>query len=336
MVFCCGLSNYNVALSHLFQHGFFKALLFLSAGSIIHALGDEQDIRRMGGIINYLPFTYSVMTIGSLSLMGFPWLSGFYSKDLVLEIAAAVGEFNTTGSFVFLLGSLSAFLTAFYSMRLIYFVFIANSSTYRNHFSHIHESPWPMTFPLACLAFLSIFSGYFTRDSFVGMATTFWNNSLTILPGHITIIESEFLPTHIKLIPLIFSLSGASLSILSYYAFNPVLFSIKTSTHQVYSFLSNRWYIDFIYNSFIAKTTLHFGHLVSYKLIDRGLLEKIGPNSIYTQLTKLVKDITILQSGYIFQYALLVFSYTIFFLFFKDLTIYTITLLIPLITLFFL
>lgn len=310
MVFACGLSNYSVSIYHLVNHGFFKALLFLCAGSIIHALADEQDLRRMGGLIKYLPYTYSVMTIGSLSLMGFPFLTGFYSKDLILEVAYA--QYSCSGTFAHWLGTLSAFLTAFYSFRLIYLAFISNTNAYKNSFFHVHEGPLNMSIPLGILALGSIFVGYIGKDAFVGMGTTFWNNALTFYPSRITILESEFMPTKIKLIPVIFSLLGASLAILSYHFFPSFLFYLKTSSYlrPLFFFLSNKWYWEMLYNKVIVRPLLHFGNIISYKLLDRGLFEILGPSGLSRGVISLARSFSLLQSGYIYHYAFILFSAT--------------------------
>lgn len=264
----------------------------------------------MGGLIKYLPYTYSVMTIGSLSLMGFPFLTGFYSKDLILEVAYA--QYSCSGTFAHWLGTLSAFLTAFYSFRLIYLAFISNTNAYKNSFFHVHEGPLNMSIPLGILALGSIFVGYIGKDAFVGMGTTFWNNALTFYPSRITILESEFMPTNIKLIPVIFSLLGASLAIIIYHFFPSLLFFLKTSSYlrPVFFFLSNKWYWEVLYNRLIVRPLLQFGNIVSYKLLDRGLFEILGPSGLSRGLISLARSFSLLQSGYIFHYAFILFSAT--------------------------
>jgi len=146
MVFACGLSSYEVGIFHLYNHAFFKALLFLGAGSVIHAMSDEQDMRKMGGLKNLIPFTYSIMMIGSLALIGFPFLAGFYSKDVILEVSAST--YTIVGQFSFILGILAAFCTSFYSTRLLYLVFLSNTNSNKNIILHAHEGSWRMTLPL--------------------------------------------------------------------------------------------------------------------------------------------------------------------------------------------
>lgn len=165
MFFSCGLSNYQVAIFHLFNHAFFKALLFLSAGSIIHAMFDEQDMRRMGGLVNFLPFTYLAILVGSMAIMGFPFLTGFYSKDLVLELAYS--RYMIDASFIHFLGIGAAFFTSVYSIRLLLFVFFYKSNSFKSFFSS-HESEGFMLFSMSILLLASIFVGYLFSDLSVG------------------------------------------------------------------------------------------------------------------------------------------------------------------------
>jgi len=205
MFFSCGLSNYQVAIFHLFNHAFFKALLFLSAGSIIHAMFDEQDMRKFGGLVNFLPFTYLCILVGSLAIMGFPFLTGFYSKDLVLELAYS--RYIIDGSFIYFLGVSAAFFTAVYSIRLILFVFFFKSNSFRRFFSS-HESEGFMLFSMCVLLLASIFVGYLFSDICVGWGTYLWNNSIFLLPSHFNHIDSDFLHPLVKNLPILISLFG--------------------------------------------------------------------------------------------------------------------------------
>src|ERR1700710_2797742 len=171
MIFACGLSNYHVSLFHLANHAFFKALLFLSAGAIIHSLSNEQDMRKFGGLAPLLPFTSIMLLIGSLSLMGFPFLTGFYSKDLILELALT--KYTIEGSFAYSLGIITAFFTSFYSFRVFYLTFIYKNNSFRKVITHVHELPLKMAVSLAVLSLGSIFLGYFAKDLFVGLGTDF-------------------------------------------------------------------------------------------------------------------------------------------------------------------
>jgi len=171
MIFVCGLSSYEVGMFHLSNHAFFKALLFLGAGSVIHALSDEQDMRRMGGMKKLLPLSFGIMLIGSFALMGFPFLAGFYSKDVILEVSFA--SFTFSAHFSYILGLLAAFCTAFYSIRLLYLVFFSNASNTKVIVFNAHEGGIRMSLPLFLLCFLSILIGFTSKDLFIGFGTDF-------------------------------------------------------------------------------------------------------------------------------------------------------------------
>jgi NADH-ubiquinone oxidoreductase chain 5 len=171
MIFACGLSGYSLSLFHLANHAFFKALLFLSAGAVIHAISSEQDLRRFGALARLLPYTYGMFLIGSLALMGFPFLTGFYSKDIILELAAA--SITVSGTFAYWLGLITAFFTAFYSFRLLYLAFYGDARSPRTYMIHAHELTPSMAFSLAVLSIGSIFLGYMARDLFIGFGTEF-------------------------------------------------------------------------------------------------------------------------------------------------------------------
>jgi len=177
MVFVSGLSHYSISLFHLANHAVFKALLFLSAGCVIHGLADEQDLRKMGGILYLLPVSYTMILIGSLALMGTPFLTGFYSKDCILELA--ISRYNSIGNFCFFLGTFAACCTAFYSIRLILLVFINPTNTFKKHIEVAHEAPIKMILPLIVLSFGSIFYGFCSRDLMIGFGSLFFNNIFT-------------------------------------------------------------------------------------------------------------------------------------------------------------
>ena len=206
MVFSCGLSGYAVSLFHLANHAFFKALLFLSAGCVIHSLSDEQDMRRMGGLVKLLPLTYTLFLIGTLALTGFPFLTGFYSKDVILEIAYT--HYSVSSLFSYWLGTLTAGFTAFYSFRLLYLTFLSENNAYKSVMKNVHESSWVMILPLMVLVFGSIFVGYLAKDLFLGLGSDAFLNSIFVHPKNLIFIDAEFIPYHIKLIPLFFSFSG--------------------------------------------------------------------------------------------------------------------------------
>ena len=325
MIFCCGLSNYAVSIFHLSNHAFFKALLFLCAGSVIHAVSDEQDIRRMGSLINFLPITYSLMLIGSLALAGFPFLTGFYSKDFILELSQVFRYSNLSlsyGAFACWLGNISVFFTSFYSFRLIYLTFINNYNGNKVTINKIHESDFLMIAPLIILTFGSIFIGFLTKDFFIGLGSDFWNNAIFMLPIHLFYIEAEFLPVKVKWLPFILSILGILIaSITNILNYNFFSFSNKNLGLNFLSFLINKkWYIDILYNRIFVKFLLNFGYLISFKLLDRGFIELIGPVGV----SKTIKNYSImfssLQTGQITHYlffmilGLIIFCFYYFFL----------------------
>jgi proton-translocating NADH-quinone oxidoreductase chain L len=302
MFFACGMSGYNVGIFHLANHAFFKALLFLSAGSIIHSISDEQDLRKMGGLKNVIPFSYSCIIIGSLALSGFPFFAGFYSKDTILEISYS--NFSLTGHFCFYLGTMAAFFTAFYSMRIIFLVFLSNSNGNRYVITSAHESKINIMLPLFILSIMSLIIGYVTKDLFIGLGTNFWNSSIFISPSNYLLSDIEFISLSFKLFPFFFTLIGTfiafyaySLNIKYYYRLKKTNFFFK----EVYNFLNKKWYFDRLYNQYISISLLNFGFLFSYKIIDRGLLESFGPFNV-TYLIKNVHFIKLYQSGDILDY----------------------------------
>lgn len=313
MVFSCGLSNYSVSLFHLLNHGYFKALLFLSAGSVIHAVADQQDMRQLGGLRKFLPFTYSAMLIGSLSLMGFPFLTGFYSKDVILEVAFA--SYSVSGTFAHWLGCISAFFTSFYSFRLLYNTFIKDTNIPRSIFEHVHDAPLAIGLPLFILAYASIFVGYLTRDMMIGLGTNFWNNSLAIsIYGTNSLLDAEFLPYYIKLVPVIFSIVGALLALYLYHSCPFFLYHFTFKVRPLYIFLNKKWFFDKVYNDYVVPSILAFGYSVSFKLLDKGLIEYLGPLGLANFFTRVSSAFSRYQTGYIYHYGFSMFLGFAFFL----------------------
>jgi proton-translocating NADH-quinone oxidoreductase chain L len=312
MFFACGLSNYALGVFHLSNHACFKALLFLGAGSVIHAMGDEQDIRKMGGLRRILPFTYIMFLIGSLALMGFPFLTGFYSKDVILEIAYAT--FNEVGLFAYCLGTMGASFTAFYSVRLIFFTFLSETNAYKNIILHAHDAPFRMALPLSILALGSIFIGYLTKDMFIGLGTHFWNNAIYVHPNNIQMIDAEFLPTIFKLLPVIFSMLGFILAFILYQFNFKLFFYLKISNIGLYfyNFLNKKWFFDKIYYEIINQNILQISYNITYKLVDKGIVEFFGPYGLLFIFSNWSKRIIKIQTGFIFHYSLLIFLSLIF------------------------
>nr|YP_010620229.1 NADH dehydrogenase subunit 5 [Dictyomenia sonderi]WAX04265.1 NADH dehydrogenase subunit 5 [Dictyomenia sonderi] len=309
MIFCCGLSHYNISLFHLFNHAFFKALLFLSAGSVIHSINDEQDMRRMGSLILFLPITYSLMLIGSLALTGFPFLSGFYSKDIILEITNLFRNHNLPSIFGILacwLGILAAFFTSFYSFRLIYLTFLNNINKTRISTKTIFESSGLTILTLSLLAICSIFVGYLFKEFFLGLGIDCWINTIFIWPENYFFLESEFLDTGLKWLPFIFTLFGfclATLLNLSTFKFiNFIRFA-----NPFFFLINKKWFFDFIFNKVFVYPLLTFGYLISYKNLDKGFIELSGPFGLSILIKKISNFIIVLQTGQITHYIFYLF-----------------------------
>lgn len=308
-----GLSQYNVALFHLVNHAFFKALLFLRAGAVIHGMRDQQDLRRLGGLVNFLPFTYTAILIGSLSLIAFPFLTGFYSKDLIIESGA--GQFLLPGSLVYWLGSLSAGFTAFYSFRLISLTFFTTPNAPKGDYMHRHEAPMIIVVPLVILSIMSVVFGYVAKDLFVGIGTDFFGTALFQHPNHVTLIEAEFrLSTSTKLLPMYLSFGGARLSVFLYNIYPTVSISNSVLGRSLYAFLNGKWLFDVVYNYYIISSSMRLGHIIS-KIVDRGVIEQVGPFGLSKSLNQTAKSIGSYDTGVITSYALYIILGTITFIF---------------------
>ena len=308
MVFSCGLSNYSAGIFHLANHAFFKALLFLGAGAIIHAVNDEQDMRKMGGLKNLVPFTYSVMMIGSLALIGFPFLAGFYSKDLILELA--YGKFTSYSHFSYYLGTFGAFLTAFYSTRLLCLTFLVKPNGYKSVIGFSQETFSNISVALCCLAIPSIFVGFYTKDLIVGVGSDFFGSAIYNNPRILHVFDAEFVEFFYKILPVAFSLFGATLSFLLYNFQSNLLFLIKTSFigRKVYVFLNKKWFFDKIYNECFGQFFFKFGYSMSYKLIDRGVFEMIGPTGFSSTALKAAYKIHKSQTKSLYHYTLIILT----------------------------
>jgi len=311
MFFACGLSHYNVAIFHLFTHAFFKALLFLGAGSLIHGLNDEQDIRRMGGNTQVFPMTYVSILIGSLALMGIPGLAGYYSKESILEIAFI--RYGVLAHGVFWLGSLAAFLTAFYSFRILTLGFYRLPQSVPRVFAQAHESDHgALLFPLFVLAIGSIGIGSLTRDLFLGFGTDFWGNAIEL--GPVLLSDSEFYQSIFTKTPLVFTFCGALFAVL-FAASRGTPFSSPLSSRPAPGMIgpvlasigANRWFFDKIMNDFFARVGTRFAYHVPFRNLDKGVFERpIGPYGIYQGFPKISRRLVSLQSGLIYHYAFII------------------------------
>ena len=315
MFFACGLSSYDVGLFHLYNHAFFKALLFLGAGSVIHALSDEQDIRKMGGLRRILPLSYAIMLVGSLALVGFPFLAGFYSKDVILEVAYS--KYNFYGHFAYYLGVLAVFCTAYYSTRILILVFLVNTNGFKNKILYAHEGSYLLSIPLVILSVLSIIIGYISKEFFIGFGTNLWLNVIFILPLNYCLIDVEFVNLFAKLLPLIFTFGGIFFAIYIYFFDIELYYIFKQNKifKLFYIFLNRKWYFDKIYMSIFGIFIINISYMFSYKDIDRGLLEKIGPYGVINLIQRNSLTFREIQTGYIFHYLFLLFLFILFSIF---------------------
>jgi proton-translocating NADH-quinone oxidoreductase chain L len=307
MIFACGLSHYSIAIFHLANHAFFKAALFLAAGSVIHAVADEQDMRKMGGLKKLIPFTFSIMSIGSLALAGFPFLSGFYSKDAILEIAYS--SFTSVGIFAYWLGVFAALLTATYSMRVLYLTFISPTNGFKSIVIGAHDVKFSMGFPLFLLIICSILVGFYLKDLFIGIGTFYWNNSIYISENTYRFIDSEFIPSIYKLLPLFFSFTGLLGGFYIYFFFSKNLFKQKISYYGrfFYIFLNKKWFFDKIYNEILNQNLLLISYNITFKNLDRGLFEMVGPFGIQKTIKSALKSIDWFYIGNIYIHLFFIF-----------------------------
>ena len=301
MFFAAGVGAYNVAMFHLFTHAFFKALLFLGSGSVIHSFKDEQNINQMGGVWKKLPYTYSLMIIGTLALTGFPFLSGFYSKEAIIEFAFLKG--NTLGMYAAYTGIFTALLTSIYSWRLIFKTFHGNYNNSKVSFESMHESPLVMLLPLLVLAIGAIFAGILFKGLFIGheMSYDFWGSSIKFLE-----------PLSIKHPPTWFLFLTPALVIISipisFYLFiinKRVVEELVRMNRPLYLFLKNKWYFDELYDYIFVRSSKRIGNFL-WKKIDESIIDRFGPDGI----SQLIKNFSIravkFQSGFIYQYAFVI------------------------------
>jgi len=305
MVISIGLSSYNIALFHLVNHAFYKGLLFLGAGAVIHAVGDNQDLRKYGGLIKYLPLTYSVILIASLSLVAFPFMTGFFSKDFILE--SAYGQYYFSSIAVYFIATIGAIFTTLYSVKIIYLTFLANPNGSPFYYKQAHEGNIFMSLPLIILALFSIYFGYITKDIFIGIGSGFFiDNSVYIHPSHEILIDTEFaVPTLFKLLPLIFTITFSILSIIYFEYLANIVNSFKLSIlgKNIYGFFNQRFLVEFFYNKFIVNLVLELGGQTT-TILDKGSIEYIGPFGLEKGLVKLSKNINSLNTSIITDYAL--------------------------------
>ncbi len=297
MFFAAGLGAYHVAMFHLFTHAFFKALLFLGAGSVIHAFKDEQDIRKMGGVRKKLPYTYIFMLLGTLALTGFPFLSGFYSKDAIIEFA----YLNNTslGNYAASIGIFTAFFTSIYSWRLFFKTFHGPFNNKKISLNDTHESPLVMLIPLVFLGIGAIFSGFLFKNTFIGHhSNDFWQTSIFFLNE----VKHDAIPIWFLLTTPILVLISIPISIYLYIVNPKILENFKNTNLPLYNFLLNKWYIDELYERGLVNPAKKIGSFF-WKKGDIGIIDKFGPDGV-SKLVKVISNKTgRLQTGFIYDYA---------------------------------
>ena len=296
MFFAAGVGAYNASIFHLTTHAFFKALLFLSAGSVIHAMHHEQDMRKMGGLFKKIPFTATMMWIGSLAIIGFPYLSGYYSKESILENAFYAS--NGIAYFAYLVGILTALLTAFYSWRLLFLTFHGENRSNNKTYDHAHESPLVMTAPLFILAIGSIFSGIFFADYFIGYyKKEFWDNAILLTES-----SHKYLPLTQSLISKSAVAIGILVCVLIYSNNLNRAKNLSYNLDPLYSLSKNKWYVDELYHKVFVLTFFKLANFF-WKRGDEKTIDGLGPNGVSWIISKSSSYVSLFQSGYLFHYA---------------------------------
>jgi NADH-ubiquinone oxidoreductase chain 5 len=307
MVIAVGLSSYNVALFHLINHAFYKGLLFLGAGAVIHAVADNQDFRKYGGLIKFLPLTYSVILIASLSLVAFPFMTGFYSKDFILE--SAYGQYYFSSIAVYVVAVIGAVFTTLYSVKVIYLTFLTNPNGSIHYYKHAHESDIFISLPLIILAIFSIFFGFIAKDIYLGLGSNFFiDNSIFIHPIHEIMIDTEFAVLSVfKILPFILTVSFSILAIILSEFLSEVIINFKFSKigYTIFGFFNQRFLVELYYNRYITDLVLYLGGQTT-KVLDKGSIELLGPYGLEKGLIYLSKNITTLSNGIVTNYALFI------------------------------
>jgi NADH-quinone oxidoreductase subunit L len=300
MFIALGVGAYGAAIFHLMTHAFFKALLFLGAGSVIHALHHEQDMRKMGGVWKKIPITYAFMWIGNLALAGMPFFAGYYSKDMILEATYAAGP--GIGHFAYFLGVLAAFMTAFYSWRLLWLTFHGKPRMDHHTFDHAHEAPKIMWMPLLVLATGALFAGVLGHNLFVGEGRfEFWNHSLVTTP-HDILDHADLDPSWSVFFPTEVGVFGIALAILLYGYLTNVPGKIARALMPLYKLSLNKFYIDELYNVLFVNTAWRLGSFFS-RIGDKQIIDGLGPDGFASLSNRTAGRFSRFQTGFIFNYA---------------------------------
>ncbi len=302
MFMAIGSSAYTLAYFHLLSHAFFKALLFLGAGSVIHSMSDEQDIKKMGGLYNKIPLTYITMLIGSLSLIGLPFLSGYYSKDLILEILY-LNDFKYSFHF-FLMGVFGVLFTSIYTLRLLVYVFHRDNLADEKVIAHIHESPLIMILPLVILSIFAIFFGMFMKLIFTEVNfLEMWSNTMYVDKSLDASFISQNVPVLFKKLPLLMIILGTIIILFLYFSFRKLIPFLKSRLSFIYNFFKNKWYVDQLYERIFVRPAFYFGKGF-WKSVDKELIDNLGPNGFSKIILSFSFLISRLQSGFLYHYVL--------------------------------
>jgi NADH-quinone oxidoreductase subunit L len=296
-----GLGAYAAGIFHLFTHAFFKALLFLGAGSVIHALHHEQDLRKMGGLRKVTPVTFAMMLVGTLALTGFPLTAGWFSKDAIIEVAHAAHS-NPAGEYAFWLLSIAAFLTAFYSWRLMFMAFFGQPRD-RHAFEHAHESPKVMTMPLILLAVGALGAGFGFYDYFLGDDYgAFWRSSLFTGPDNHILEQSHHSPAWVVWLPAVMMAAGFALAFAAYILLPGLPAWTVRNFKPIHAFLTNKWYFDELYELIFVRPTRWLARIF-WKTGDGAIIDGLGPDGISARVIKISNRAVQLQTGYVYHYA---------------------------------
>jgi NADH-ubiquinone oxidoreductase chain 5 len=322
MVIAVGLSSYNIALFHLVNHAFYKGLLFLGAGAVIHAVADNQDFRKYGGLKKYLPLSYSVMLVASLSLVAFPFMTGFYSKDFILE--SAYGQYNLSGTIIYFIATTGAMFTTLYSAKVLHLTFLVNPNGPVINYKTptlggkvAHEGDIFMNVPLIILAIFSIYFGFIAKDIFIGLGSNFFSdNGLFLHPFHEIMLDTEFsVPVLYKLIPLILTitLTLVYLLITEFFPITILQFKFSIFGYNLFSFLNQRFAVEMFYNKYVSGIVLKLGGQTS-KEMDKGIIEKFGPYGLQKKTLDISESINKLSTGVVTSYALYILVSLLFYI----------------------
>jgi NADH-quinone oxidoreductase subunit L len=301
MFVALGVGAYQAGMFHLFTHAFFKALLFLGAGSVIHAVADEQDMRKMGGLRTHIPITYWMMVIGTLSLTAFPLTAGFYSKDSIIE--AAFASEHTMATYGFVLSLVTSIFTAFYGWRLIFMTFHGRPHAPADVMKHIHDSPWVMLVPLGLLALGALFAGIVFHDLFIGdEQAAFWKGSLFNGPDNHVLEGMHHSPLWVEMLPSVMMAIGLAVAIY-FYLVNPEQPKRLAARHEwLYRFLLNKWYFDELYDFLFVRPALWLGRFL-WRKGDGWFIDGFGPDGVSQWVLDVTQRVVRLQSGYLYHYA---------------------------------